>query len=135
MWFIFIDKFNGRVFFFFGVEYILYFLYFFIDVSNLGYGGVFGIKWFYGIFVEYWFDYYILVVMEMWGVILLNLFIVFYFDNSVVVYIINRNVFKDLNFMKLIRCFMVVFFLYNIYFNVEYIFGFFNIVVDFFFCL
>lgn len=61
MWFIFIDKFNGRVFFFFGVEYILYFLYFFIDVSNLGYGGVFGIKWFYGIFVEYWFDYYILV--------------------------------------------------------------------------
>lgn len=73
--------------------------------------------------------------MEMWGVILLNLFIVFYFDNSVVVYIINRNIFKDLNFMKLMRCFMVVFFLYNIYFNVEYIVGFFNIVVDFFFCL
>lgn len=73
--------------------------------------------------------------MEIWGEDLFNILVVLYLDNSVVVYVINKNFFKDLYLMKLMRCFMLVLLKYNIYFFVEYIFGFYNIVFDLFFCL
>lgn len=73
--------------------------------------------------------------MEIWGESLFNIVVVLYLDNSVVVYVINKNFFKDLYLMKLMRCFMLVLLKYNIYFFVEYIFGFYNVVFDLFFCL
>lgn len=73
--------------------------------------------------------------MEIWGESLFNILVVLYLDNSVVVYVINKNFFKDLYLMKLMRCFMLVLLKYNIYFFVEYIFGFYNVVFDLFFCL
>lgn len=73
--------------------------------------------------------------MEIWDESLFNILVVLYLDNSVVVYVINKNFFKDLYLMKLMRCFMLVLLKYNIYFFVEYIFGFYNVVFDLFFCL
>lgn len=73
--------------------------------------------------------------MEIWDEGLFNILVVLYLDNSVVVYVINKNFFKDLYLMKLMRCFMLVLLKYNIYFFVEYIFGFYNVVFDLFFCL
>lgn len=143
VWFFFIEYFNGKVFFLFGLLFILKILYLFIDVSNVGFGCVFSIKWFFGFFDISWLEYYIFVceffliilVVEIWGLLLINIFIVFYLDNIVVVYVINKLIFKDLNLMKFMRCFMVIFFKYNISFYVEYILGLFNNVVDFLFCL
>lgn len=73
--------------------------------------------------------------MDIWGECLFNILVVLYLDNSVVVYVINKNFFKDLYLIKLMRCFMLVLLKYNIYFFVEYIFGFYNVVFDLFFCL
>lgn len=53
----------------------MFFLYLFMDVSNLGFGGIFGIKWFF------------------------NFIVVIYLDNFVVVYVINKIIFKDIRFM------------------------------------
>ena len=45
-WSIFIDHFNGKAFFPSGITHTSLSLHLFTDASNLGYGGVFGSKWF-----------------------------------------------------------------------------------------
>lgn len=82
-------------------------MYFFIDVSNVGFGCIFCIKWFYFEFVFEWLKYYILVrkflfiviVLELWVFFLKNCIVVLYFDNIVVVYVINKIILKDFNLM------------------------------------
>lgn len=48
---VFLENFNGKVFFLLYIVYLMFFLYLFIDVSNLVFGGIFGIKWFLEIFL------------------------------------------------------------------------------------
>lgn len=75
------------------IIYIFLFLYLFIDVSNVGFGCVYRIKWFFGVFVFEWFEYYIFVfefllivfVLEIWGFSFKNCMVILYLDNMVVV--------------------------------------------------
>ena len=60
-WSIFIDHFKGKAFFPSGITHTSLSLHLFTDASNLGYGGVFGSKWFYGSFDKLWLDYHISV--------------------------------------------------------------------------
>lgn len=74
----------------------------------------------------------IVVVVEVWGYVLQNLCVIFYFDNVVVVNIVNVQILKDLKIMILVRRLVLVFMKYNILFFVEYILGLFNILFDLF---
>lgn len=74
----------------------------------------------------------IVVVVEVWGCVLQNLCVIFYFDNVVVVNIVNVQILKDLKIMILVRRLVLVFMKYNILFFVEYILGLFNILFDLF---
>lgn len=58
----------------------------------------------------------IVVVIEIWGLNLFNCFIMFFLDNLVVVYIINKMFFKDLVVMLLVRRLVFVCLEYNILF-------------------
>jgi hypothetical protein len=104
-WSMFINNFNGKAFFPSGRMHTSESLHLYTDASNVGYGGVFGTKWFYGPFDENLLDFHtsvteffpIVIAMEMWGASLSNSSIVFHSDNIAVVHVINSNTSKEVD--------------------------------------
>lgn len=112
-------------------------LHLFTDASNVGFGCVFGTKWFFGSFDTSWLEYHIsvreffpILAVENWGSLLTNTYIVLHSDNIAVVYVINKLTSKDLNLMKLMKRLMVTSLKYNISFHAEHIPGLLNNAAD-----
>lgn len=99
MWIWFLDEFNGKLFFFEDLWEMLYIFEFYIDVVGLiGFGVVFGKYWFGGEWLVMWRVYNIVVlelffivfVLYIWGYLMVDKCVIFFFDNVVVVDIINK---------------------------------------------
>lgn len=101
------------------------------DSSNLGLGGVFGIKWFterwpvnllqYHITIRELFP--IVLAIHLWGRNLQNKCVQFHTDNMAVVHIINKQTSKDPTIMKFVRQFVLPILKYNIIFKALHIKG------------
>lgn len=137
-WSLFIEHFNGKAFFPSGLSFTSKTLHLFTDASNVGFGCVFGTKWFFGSFDTSWLEYHIsvreffpiILAVEIWGSLLTNTSIVLHSDNIAVVYVINKLTSKDSNLMKLMRRLMVTSLKYNISFHAEHIPGLLNNAAD-----
>lgn len=137
-WSLFIEHFNGKAFFPSGLSFTSKTLHLFTDASNVGFGCVFGTKWFFGSFDTSWLEYHIsvreffpiILAVEIWGSLLTNTSIVLHSDNIAVVYVINKLTSKGSNLMKLMRRLMVTSLKYNISFHAEHIPGLLNNAAD-----
>ena len=111
----------------------------FTDASTtIGYGGVFGDKWFYGL----WSDscrgmniallelYPICLALHLWTEQLVNKCITIHSDNQAVVHIINNSTSKDANIMILVRKFTLLCMQNNILIRATHIPGKINITPD-----
>ena len=107
--------------------------------STIGFGGVFGSKWFYGLWhpdclrlnialLEY---YPICLALHLWGPVLANKCITINSDNMAVVYIINSCTSKDKTIMKLVRRFVYLAMHYNILIRAKHLPGILNSCCDF----
>lgn len=64
----------------------------------MGFGVVFGVYWFYGLWLIIWYDFnivileffFIVFVVYIWGVCMVDKCVIFFSDNVVVVDIINK---------------------------------------------
>ena len=105
------------------------------DASNIGYGGIFGKRWFYGEWPPSWALYHITVkelfpavlALETWGYLIANKCIDFYTDNEAVSEVINKQSSRDETIMKLLRCLVLCFHRHNILFRATHLPGKFNI--------
>ena len=81
------------------------------DASYIGYGGIFGKRWFYGEWSPSWALYNITVkelfpivlALENWGHLIANKCIDFYTYNGAVSEVINKQSSRDETLMKLLR--------------------------------
>lgn len=140
-WCEFIDNFNGKSMFIDEVWQNSHKLNLFTDAAGkLGYGAVFGRKWFYGSWddIDLQQDYSItfkelfpiVVAVETWGPNLANQSILFYSDNMAVVQIINKISSKDASVMRLVRRLVLACLQHNILFKAEHIPGEINTLPD-----
>jgi hypothetical protein len=139
-WTQFIDKFNGRCFFLDDAWQDSEKLHMFTDAAgSLGYGAVFGSKWFYGKWVDLNLQEFnitfkelfpIVVAIELWGHSLCNRSVLFFSDNLAVVHIINKTSSKDPAVMGLVRRLVLACLEYNILFRAHYIVGSQNVLPD-----
>lgn len=99
MWLIFLNNFNGRVFFLSDCWEIFFIFELYIDVAVFeGYGVVFGRYWFGGIFSDVWYSFniiffeffFIVLVVYIWGFGMFNRYVLFFIDNVFLVDIINK---------------------------------------------
>lgn len=122
------------------------FIWFFLRVLNLytdffgllGYGVIFGYKWFYG----EWFSTWIfknIIVFEMFFIVfsvviwvdrLVNRCVLFYIDNMVLSEVINNKIIKDKELLIFVRVLVLYCLRYNIFFKVVYLSGIYNNKVD-----
>ena len=106
--------------------------------GSLGFGAVFGRKWFYGSWPEEMRDYNItlkelfpiVLAVELWGSVLKNSCVIFHSDSSAVVHIVNSQTSKDSIIMILVRRLVLALMTYNILFSAEHIPGMLNISPD-----
>lgn len=137
-WSIFIEHFNGRAFFPSGLTNTSETLHMFTYASNLGYGCVFGLNWFLGLFDTSWQDLHIsvkelfpiILSIETWGSPWSNSSIGLHSDNIAVVHVIHKLTSKDSYLMKLMRRLMIAALTYNFHFHTEHIPGLYNTAAD-----
>lgn len=92
------------------------------DASGLGFGGIFGNKWFYGQWTSDWHNYHItikelfpiVVAVQLWGHEMSNKRVCFFSDNMAVVQVINKQTAKETTIMKLLRKLIVQCLKFNI---------------------
>lgn len=130
-WSLFTESFNGKSLFLNDQWMNSEQLCLYTDSSNLGLGGVFGIKWFterwpvnllqYHITIRELFP--IVLAIHLWGRNLQNKCVQFHTDNMAVVHIINKQTSKDPTIMKFVRQFVLPILKYNIIFKALHIKG------------
>lgn len=137
-WLLFIEHFNGKSMFLADQWSTSDSLQLYTDASGVGFGGVFGKKWFFGQWSELWTKHHIsvkellpiVVAVETWGSDLQNKKIYFYSDNMAVVQVINKQTAKDPHIMKLLRRLVVQCLKCNILFRARHIPGVDNVLSD-----
>ena len=116
-WLHFIKKFNGKSFFLDNHWNDSDTLKLYTDASKmLGFGGIFGSKWFFGEWPDKWKAYNIVILelfpivlaIEVWGSQLQNKQIYINTDNEALVHILNKQSFSDKLTMILIRCLVLL---------------------------
>ena len=108
------------------------------DASYIGYGGIFGKRWFYGEWPLSWALYHITVkelfpiilALETWGHLIANKYIYFYTDNEAVSEVINKQSSRDVTLMKLLRHLVVCTLRHYILFRSTHLPGKINILPD-----
>jgi hypothetical protein len=108
------------------------------DASGIGYAGVFGKKWFMGLWPTSWSNIHItakelfpiLVAMQLWSPLWRNHKIIFFCDNSAVVDIINMQSCRDKGVMDIVRKLVVIGLQCNILFRAKHIPGKVNVICD-----
>lgn len=137
-WSVFINSFNGRSLILDDRWETSETLCMYTDASDLGFGGTFKTKWFFGEWPQEWGQFHItvrellpiVITLELWASDLRNSCINFYSDNIAVVYIINKQTSADPIIMKLMRRFIVNTLKYNILFKATHIPGVLNVAAD-----
>lgn len=139
LWLTFLEKYNGRSFFidskFLSGDYLKLYT---DSAKSIGYGGLFGPKWFYGTWPASWADFNITILelypiyaaLVVWGHEWQNKSICFFSDNSAVVHIINKQSSKDCKVMVLIRKLVLLCLDLNINFRAAHVEGRLNIYAD-----
>ena len=108
------------------------------DASGLGFGGIFGMKWFSESWEQSWDNVHIsvkellpiVVAVHLWGDELRNKKVCFFSDNIAVVHVINKQTAKDPYLMKLLRRLVVQCMKCNILFVSKHVPGLENILSD-----
>ena len=138
VWSIFISHFNGSALFLQEKWQTSETLHLFTDASGLGFGGIFGNKW----FAEAWTDdrenfhisvkelFPITVAVELWGVDVANRKICFFSDNMAVVQVINKQTARDKDLMRLLRRLVAQCLTFNILFQSKHVPGIKNTLSD-----
>ena len=106
--------------------------------STIGYGGVFGTHWFYGLWspqclrmnIALLEIYPIYLALVFWGHLLSNKCVMIMSDNQAVVYILNNYTSKDPIIMIIVRLIVLTCMQYNIYIRSEHLPGKLNILPD-----
>lgn len=137
-WQVFLESFNGKAFFPSHIVHSTSSLHLFTDASNLGFGGIFGTKWFSEKFSQEWLSCHIsvreflpiVIAFELWGSCLANSTVVIHSDNSAVVHVINKTTSKDTRLMQLMRRLMILSLSHNIHFQAQHIPGVANTAAD-----
>lgn len=139
-WSTFIDSYNGKSIFLDDKWQDSDKLHLFTDASGLlGYGAVFGSRWFYGMWKECKMQNHhitvkelfpIVLAVEIWGVNLQNQSVMFHSDNRAVVDVINKTSSKDSHIMQLVRRLVLICLRYNILFQAIHIPGKMNVLPD-----
>lgn len=137
-WQVFLESFNGKAFFPSHIVHSTSSLHLFTDASNLGFGGIFGTKWFSEKFSQEWLSCHIsvreflpiVIAFELWGSCLANSTVVIHLDNSAVVHVINKTTSKDTRLMQLWRRLMILSLSHNIHFQAQHIPGVANTAAD-----
>ena len=103
-WHLFLEHIKGNALFPSNIVHSSASLHLFTNASNLGFGGTFDNKWFWGEFSSEWLSHHIsvreflpiVIAFELWGSCLANIPIVIHSDNAAVVHghVINK---KNLN--------------------------------------
>ena len=138
MWLRFIEVFNGNSFFLEDKWENSVIRKLDTDASYLGYGGIFGKRWFYGEWPLSWALYHITVkelfpiilALETWGHLIANKYIYFYTDNEAVSEVINKQSSRDVTLMKLLRHLVVCTLRHYILFRSTHLPGKINILPD-----
>ena len=137
-WEIFIRHFNGASMFLEDEWQTSQTLSLYTDASGLGFGGIFGTKWFSDIWEQSWECYHIsvkelfpiVVAVQLWGHHMKNKKVCFFSDNMAVVHIINKQTSKDPLLMTLLRRLIVECMRCNILFQAKHVPGIENILSD-----
>ena len=137
-WKVFIDSFNGTYMFSSMIWENSEQLHFYTDASGVGFGAIFGKKWFFQewaplqralqITIKELFP--IVLAVEIWGGLLKNRCVIFHSDNSAAVAAINVQTSREPTVMRLIRRLVVVSLQLNIQFKAQHIPGKLNILAD-----
>ena len=106
-------------------------LHLFTDASDLGFGCIFGRKWFFGQFFSDWLQFHIavreflpiVISLEIWCHQFHNSTVVLHCDNNTVVHVINKTTSKDPNLMILMRRLMLLSLQHNIHFVTKHVPG------------
>ena len=138
MWLRFIEVFNGNSFFLEDKWENSVIRKLDTDASYIGYGGIFGKRWFYGEWPLSWALYHITVkelfpiilALETWGHLIANKYIYFYTDNEAVSEVINKQSSRDVTLMKLLRHLVVCTLRHYILFRSTHLPGKINILPD-----
>ena len=138
-WIFFLDHYNGiSVFPEVDVSSADALNLYFDAAGSLGFGAIFGSKWFYGrwpsdlanmhITIKELFP--IVLIAELWGVFLANKRVLFHCDNAAVVAIVNSQSSRDSSVMILVRRLVVALLQHNVIFKASHIPGKTNVVAD-----
>ena len=125
MWLRFIEQFNGKSFFLADRWENSVNLKLHTDASNVGFGGIFGKRWFYGEWPPCFASYHItikelvpiVIALETWGHLVANKCIEFYTDNEAVSMVINKQSSREETLMKLLRRLVLCTLKHNILFK------------------
>jgi hypothetical protein len=106
--------------------------------GSLGFGAIFGSKWFYGRWPSDIADLHITIkelfpivlIAEMWGPSLANKRVLFHCDNAAVVAIVNSQTSRDSSIMILVRRLVIALLRHNVIFKATHIPGKANVVAD-----
>ena len=139
LWISFLDRYNGKSMFLSERFLSSNTLSLYTDsAQSLGYGGVYGSRWFYGMFPTPWQSfnitllelYPIVLAVNIWGPLWKNHCILFFTDNEALTAIINKQSSTDNNIMKLLRCLVLACLQYNVLFQAKHIQGRKNVLAD-----
>jgi hypothetical protein len=140
LWLTFLSQFNGKCLFLPSAWTSSDTLHLYTDSSaSIGYGAVFGNRWFYGRWNDIWrhqnitfLEYYpIILALDTWCEQLANRRILFHTDNLALVSIINNQTTKEPRILHLLRKMVLTCLKYNILFQALHIPGRYNILADF----
>ena len=132
LWISFLDRYNGKSMFLSERFLSSNTLSLYTDsAQSLGYGGIYGSRWFYGMFPTPWqsfnitlLDLYpIVLAVNIWGPLWKNHCILFFTDNEALTAIINKQSSTDNNIMKLLRCLVLACLQYKVLFQAKHIQG------------
>lgn len=139
MWLEFLSHHNGTVVFVDESVLSNHDVHLYTDASGkLGYGAVFGVDWFSGVWSDWWVGknimmlelYPIVIAIEVWGPRLRNKRLTLFTDNMALVTVLNKQTSKDKLTMILLRRLVLVCLKNNIVLNANHVRGVSNIYSD-----
>ena len=139
LWQSFLDDFNGRSFFLNDAWHDSLSLNLYTDAAgSLGYGGIFGSKWFFGAWPDDWkkfnitiLEFYPIVLsVLLFGDAMRNQHITFFTDNAALVDIINKATSRDATVMVFVRRLVLACLNFNIVFRARHVPGVKNVLAD-----
>ena len=139
LWQSFLDDFNGRSFFLNDAWHDSLSLNLYTDAAgSLGYGGIFGSEWFFGVWPDDWkqlnitiLEFYPIVLsVLLFGDKMRNQRITFFTDNAASVDIINKATSRDATVMVFVRRLVLACLNFNILFRARHVPGVKNVLAD-----